>query len=356
MVDSLASLVAIESPTADLAGCVACADAVGALASDVLGAVPEKIDVDGRPFLRWTFGTPRVTVVGHLDTVWPLGTTARWPFSIDGDVATGPGAFDMKAGIVQGFFGLATLDDLDGLVIVINADEETGSRTSRALIEESAAGTSAALILEPSAGGALKIARKGVSMYDIEVVGRASHAGLEPEKGVNATVELAHQVLNLLELARPSAGTSVTPTVATSGTTDNTVPASAWVHVDVRAFSVEEQTRIDDEIRALRQAVPGSDVRVHGGPNRPPLPESSSAKLFERASRHADALGLPPLKGVAVGGGSDGNFTAGIGIPTLDGLGAVGDNAHAEGEHLSLDAMPERAALFTELVADLLSS
>lgn len=209
-------------------------------------------------------------------------------------------------------------------------------------------------MLEPSAGGALKTARKGVSTYRVEVQGRAAHAGLEPEKGANALIELAHQVLHLEALARPEMGTTVTPTVAGAGTTTNTVPAVAYVDVDVRVASGAEQQRVDQAMHALSATVAGTAVVVSGGPNRPPLPAFSSAALAARAVGLAAELGLGPLATCEVGGGSDGNFTAALGVPTLDGLGAVGDGAHARGEHVLVSAMPERAALVAALLEDLL--
>ena len=210
-------------------------------------------------------------------------------------------------------------------------------------------------MLEPSVDGALKTARKGVSNYEVDIHGRAAHAGLEPERGANATVELAHQVLAITELGRPDAGTTVTPTVATSGSASNTVPAHASMLVDVRATTVAEQRRVDDEIRALRPVVPETSIDVRGEPNRPPFQEDTARELLARARRVADDLGLGPLEGRPVGGGSDGNFTAGLGIPTLDGLGALGDHAHGEGEYVVIPAMAERAALLTGLVEGLLS-
>ena len=355
-VELLAALVAAESPS-DAPGAVAdCARIVADAAADLIGEKPETLEVDGRTHLRWRFGSgpTRVVLVGHLDTVWPLGTTTRWPFSVSDGLATGPGAFDMKAGVVQLLHTLARLDDLDGVAVLLTGDEEIGSPSSRALIEETAAGARAALVLEPSAGDALKTARKGVSNYEVSVQGRAAHAGLEPEKGANATVEMAYAVLALHALAQPKLGTTVTPTVLRSGTATNVVPAEAVLQVDVRAATPEEQARVDIAVRRLIAAVPGTTIEVSGGPNRPPLPATSSAGLFARAQRIADQLGQAPLRGVEVGGGSDGNFTAAVGVPTLDGLGAVGDGAHAEGEHVVLAAMPDRVALVAGLVTDLL--
>ncbi|HVE98137.1 MAG TPA: M20 family metallopeptidase, partial [Mycobacteriales bacterium] len=357
LLEHLEGLVSVESPSADLVATGRGVDAVDQLFGAVLGHAGERLGTGGRVHLRWSGGGPtRVLLVGHVDTVWPLGTIARWPFAVDGDVATGPGVFDMKAGLVQGLHALSLIDDLTGVAFVVTTDEETGSTSSRELIEDSARGATAALVLEPSAGGALKSARKGVSMYELVVHGRAAHAGLEPENGVNAGLELAHQLLALAPLARPELGTTVTPTVLSGGTTTNTVPARAMVAVDVRVPTPEEQRRVDEAVRALPAHLDGATLEVLGGPNRPPMPASASGALLARARSIAADLGLPALTDVTVGGGSDGNFTAGVGVPTLDGLGAVGDGAHAEGEHVVVSAMAERAALVAALVEDLLRS
>jgi len=356
MVEQLRDLVNAESPTADLEAVGACAALIEGMGTSSLGIAPERVIVDGRTHLRWRLGgSPRVLLVGHFDTVWPSGTLARWPFNIEDGKATGPGAFDMKAGIVQMFHALASLPSRDGVTCILTSDEEIGSPTSRALIEETATGAIAALVLEPSADGAFKTGRKGTSMYQLHVVGRAAHAGLEPERGANATIELAHQVLAVAALARPDLGTTVTPTVASAGTTTNTVPALATLDVDVRVATLDEQRRVDVEMRSLQPVVAGTTVTIGGGPNRPPFARSASASLLERAQRVATALGIDPPNGVEVGGASDGNFTAGIGVPTLDGMGAVGAGAHAEGEYAVLSAMPERAALLAGLISDLLA-
>lgn len=353
MTDQLADLVRAESPSSDLQLLAECAGVVAELGRSVLGVAPEPVAVDGRTHLVWRFGpSTEVVLLGHYDTVWPAGTIDRWPFSVDGaGRATGPGAFDMKAGIVQLFHALAALPSRDGVAVLLTADEELGSQTSRRVIEQVASGARAALVLEPSARGALKIARKGTSMYEIHAVGRSSHAGLEPEKGVNATVEMAHQVLAVSTLGRPDRGTTVTPTVVGAGTTTNTVPALAVVHVDVRATDPAEQERVDAAVRRLAPVVPGAELRIEGGINRPPLHSTSSAELFALAGEVAGQLGLARPEGVEVGGASDGNFTAGVGVPTLDGLGADGDGAHAEGEYVVVSSMPERAALVAGLVS-----
>ena len=354
LVDDLAELVSCESPSSDYTALARCADIVDALGARTLGDRAERVEVDGRTHLRWQFGRPRVLLLGHFDTVWPLGTLARWPFEIDGDRITGPGVFDMKAGLVQLFAALQSLDDLDGIAILATSDEEIGSTTSQQLVEETARGARAVLVLEPSADGALKVARKGVGMFRLDVTGRAAHAGLNPEQGINATVEAAHQVLAAAELARPEAGTTVTPTVVTAGTTVNTVPARASVAVDVRAESAAEMQRVATALESLTPTLPGAALKLVSQSVRFPLERKMSAELFDRARRHAESLGLGAIDGVGVGGGSDGNLTAAIGVPTLDGLGAVGGNAHAEGEWASLSAMPQRTALVGALVRELL--
>jgi glutamate carboxypeptidase len=357
MLADLEELVRCESPSRDLAAVAVSADVVARLGTERLGAEPERIVLDGRTHLRWRLGTgpARVLVLGHHDTVWPIGSYQPVWSSADG-VVRGPGCFDMKAGLVLAFTALAALDDRDGVTVLVTGDEELGSPSSRELIEKEALGCAAALVLEASAdGGALKTARKGVSLYEVAVTGRAAHAGLEPERGVNAGIELAHQVLAIAQLGDPERGTTVTPTLSAAGTASNTVPARATVAVDVRVPDAAEQDRVDAAMRALRPVLPGAQVMVTGGPNRPPLAADASATLFDRAAGLARNLGLPPLEGTAVGGASDGNFTAGVGVPTLDGLGAVGGGAHADDEHVLVDALPGRAALLAALVADLLA-
>ena len=355
VLEELEALVEVESPSADEAATERAARLVDDLLLAHLGSRGRWLADGGRGHLLWSGGGPvSVLLLGHVDTVWPTGTTARWPFRLEGGRATGPGVFDMKAGLVQGIHALAGLDDLTGVALLVTTDEEVGSPTSRALVESTARGARAALVLEPSAGGALKSARKGVSTYELVVHGRAAHAGLEPEKGANAGVELAGQLLRVLKLADPRLGTTVTPTLLSAGTTSNTVPASGRLALDVRAAVPAEQDRVDRALRSLVPAVPGTRLELLGGPNRPPLDPAAAAELVLRARRVASELGLPPLADVAVGGGSDGNLTAGVGVPTLDGLGAVGDGAHAEGEHVLVDAMPQRAALVGRLVQELL--
>nr|WP_199533204.1 M20/M25/M40 family metallo-hydrolase [Renibacterium salmoninarum] len=239
--------------------------------------------------------------------------------------------------------------------LLITADEELGSGSSRELIEYAAAECAAVLVFEASSdGGALKTGRKGTSIYQLVIEGRAAHAGLEPEKGVNATVEIAHQILAISALADPALGTTVTPTRMISGETSNTVPARAELSIDVRARSVAELKRVDRAMRALQGSLPGSLLQLHGGINRPPLEAKASAALYQLSCQVAIELGIAPTGYAEVGGASDGNFTAGLGIPTLDGLGAVGGGAHAQNEHVDLSAMPERTALAAGLIQRLL--
>jgi glutamate carboxypeptidase len=355
LIDRIAALVECESPSADVAATASCAKVLDDMVAELLGGVrAEWHEVEGRPHLRWQFGTPRILLVGHLDTVWPVGTLARWPFVVDDERATGPGAFDMKAGLVQMFAALGSLDDIDGVAVLVTSDEEIGSTTSRALIEASARDVSAALVFEPSQRGALKVARKGVAMYTVEATGRAAHAGLEPERGINATLEVARQAVAIAELSRPDLGTTVTPTVVSGGTTVNTVPAAASLAVDVRASSIAEMDRVAEVLDSLAPLTPGATVAVSAVGVRPPFESSSSADLFAHAQRCAEKLGLPPLEGVSVGGGSDGNITAALGVPTLDGLGAVGGGAHAEGEWVDVSQITSRTTLAAALIKDVL--
>jgi glutamate carboxypeptidase len=355
MVERLEALVSCESPSSDASALSRCAELLDRQASALWGVRPEWASSDGRPHLCWQFGSEtKVLVLGHLDTVWPMGTLADWPFRVDGSVATGPGCFDMKAGLVQGMYAVASLPERSGVTVLVTSDEEVGSPTSRGLIERLARTARAALVLEPSTDGALKTGRKGISRYEVEVTGRAAHAGLEPEAGANAALELAEQALAIEALADSGQGTSVTPTTMSAGTSSNTVPAAARMEVDVRVTSEAEQLRVDAAMRALTPRRSGTGIRLLGGPNRPPLPEAASRDLLAHARRCCDRLGLPLVEGVTVGGASDGNITAALGVPTLDGLGAVGHGAHAAGESVVLDDMPDRAALLAVLVADLL--
>ena len=369
MLRDIERVITRETPSSDHAAVAAGAADFAALLTERLGefgAAPELIEIDGVKHVRMRFGTeqPQVVLVNHQDTVWPHGTLDRLPFSTDNGKLRGPGSFDMLTGAVQSIYAALLLAQaaqaegadpaaaLAGLSILVTGDEEVGSVTSSALIRQEAAQARAAFVMEASHHGALKIERKGTSMYTVVVHGKAAHAGLEPEKGINAGLELAYQLQQVADFGDAEAGTTVTPTLLSGGTTTNTVPAQAQFDVDVRARTVAEQERVDALMNGLSPQLEGARIEVRGGINRPPLERATAQGLFDRAVELGAALGLEPIKGVAVGGGSDGNFTAGDGIPTLDGLGAVGDGAHAEHEHALIDYIPQRTALLAALISD----
>jgi glutamate carboxypeptidase len=306
------------------------------------------------PHVHWSGGAaPRVLILGHHDTVFPLGTLAGRPFLVDAGRATGPGVFDMKAGIVQAIHAVAALGpELAAHVeMLFTSDEEVGAGSSRQLLEERALACGNVLVLEPSAdGGAVKTARKGGGTFEIVIRGRAAHAGLEPENGRNALIEAAHQVLVISALGAPELGTTVTPTVAHAGTADNVVPAEARIRVDVRVMQVAEGPRVEDALRALTPVTADITIEVLGRVGRPPMPTEASATLYPLAEEVQPGIG-----GVAVGGSSDGNFTAALGIPTLDGLGAVGGGAHADHEWIDVTAMPARVALLVGILRGILT-
>ncbi|MCU1391851.1 MAG: hypothetical protein JWM34_279 [Ilumatobacteraceae bacterium] len=355
MLDDLATLVNVESPSRDLEALAASAAAVAGVIEARLGSAPAIVESSMGPIVHWSGGgTPRVLLLGHHDTVFPLGSLAQRPFTVADGRATGPGVFDMKAGIVQAVHAVAALADHAGVELLFSADEEVGSTASRALIEERALACGAVLVLEPSFdGGALKIARKGLGTFEVFIHGRASHAGLEPEKGVNALVEAAHQVLTINTFGDPSIGTTVTPTVAKVGTAENVVPALAQLTVDVRVEAEGEKERVETAMALLSPHDAQTRIEITGGINRPPMPASASEWLFPLAVAIGSELGLPEVTGVAVGGGSDGNFTAARGVATLDGLGAVGGGAHADHEYVEIDTIPDRVRLLTGLIDEI---
>lgn len=296
-------------------------------------------------------------VLGHLDTVYPLGTIGRTPFRVAKGRAWGPGTFDMKGGIVQ---ALAALDVLRAvgvkpqkrLVFLWTTDEEIGSETGRPWIEKEARKSDAVLVLEPSFGpdGRLKTQRKGVGGCEIVVKGRSAHAGIDPEKGVNAVHELALQIPRLMRMNDPKRGITVQATVVSGGTVSNVVPEEARAEVDIRFSRKADVKPLERALRSLRPTLPGARVEVRGGLNRPPLERTAAGeKLFHLAQKLMREGGLP-LGEASTGGGSDGNFTAALGVPTLDGLGAVGDGAHSPREHVIIHALPERTALIAALL------
>jgi glutamate carboxypeptidase len=357
MIDRLGELVSHESPPGSLDLLNACADLLARWGQDVLGRPPERVLRDGLPHLLWAVPDQRVLLLGHYDTVWPAGTLEQWPFTVTGQIATGPGVADMKAGIVQMFAALSLLPDTSRVGLLLTCDEESGSVTSRPLIEQEARRSGAVLVCEPSTPeGELKIARKGGSVYKLTVRGRAAHAGVEPHMGVNATIEVAHQILALRTLASAPEGTSVTPTLLAAGTTTNTVPETATLSVDVRAWTGTELDRVDGMIHRLTTHLPGARLEVGGGINRYPLTPDMSLPLLEIAQEAAKEIGLPAPGGADAAGASDGNFTAALGVPTLDGLGGVGGGSHARSEYVDVGMMPDRAALLCALVERLVAA
>lgn len=350
MLTDLGRLVTTESPSTEKAALHSCADVLAEIGERLLGTPPRRSEAGGKPVLWFGARSAPVLLLGHLDTVHPVGTLARFPYRISDGRAHGPGVLDMKVGLVQGLHALASAVRAGQAALLVTADEELGSPESRPVIEAAARAARAAFVLEPSAGGKLKTARKGVSRYELELTGRAAHAGLNPGQGANACLGLAHAALITADLADDEAGTTVTPTTATAGSSANTVPDAARLALDVRAATEAEQQRVDRALRALAEPLAGVRLGVHGGVNRPPMDSSAGRELFECARDIAVELGIGPLGSQHVGGGSDGNFTAALGVPTLDGLGAVGAGAHTEREWADVAAIPDRTALLAALL------
>lgn len=360
MVQTLAELVALESPSNEREAVNKVADFL-AHAFCALGARVERLSQPAfGDHLRvsWGSGERQLLLLGHMDTVWPLGEVQRRPFQVSGEVATGPGVFDMKGGLVIGLYAVAALRDLGlvparRLVFLLNSDEEVGSLSSRPLIEQEARRSDAVLVLEPSRAGALVVWRKGVGRFEMEVQGLASHAGAAHERGVSAVEELAHQILRLEAMTDYGRGTTVNVGVVEGGSKVNVRPASAWAAIDLRVTTAAEGQRLTEAILGLKPVNSKATLVVSGGLNRPPWEASPQGQaLFDRVRRVGQALGLD-LQPTGTGGGSDGNFTAALGIPTLDGLGVVGEDAHALTEWADLTSLPQRAALLAELLLDL---
>jgi glutamate carboxypeptidase len=298
----------------------------------------------------------QLLIVGHLDTVWPLGTLALRPLRIDGDRAYGPGIFDMKAGITLATFAMLALKEFGRktnrpITFLMTCDEETGSHFSRPLIEEEAARSEAALVLEPPVpGGIIKTGRKGVGEFELIVRGRSAHAGNDIRKGISAINELANQILAINKLADFERGTTLNVGVVHGGVLSNVVAAEARASIDMRYQILEEGKRIEDAMAELRPVLAGAQLEVKGGINRPPLVRTEKiASLFAHARELATEIDYD-LREASVGGGSDGNFIAAMGVPVLDGLGVDGEGAHAEHEHIILSDIPRRATLLTRLI------
>jgi glutamate carboxypeptidase len=352
MLAALEALVRCESPTEDLAACNSVVRLASDIATRVLGIPAQIKEIEGRPVFWWGAEQPDVLILAHLDTVWPHGSyQPLW--EVKGDVLRGPGTFDMKAGFIQALYALKGVEG--SVALVATTDEETGSHSSKTLIKDLSAKAKAVLVLEASLDGKVKTGRKGTAMYQIKVHGLAAHAGLEPEKGVNATTEIAHAILALAALENTEHGTTVVPTLLQSGNTTNTVPDLAVLDIDARSFSQDELERVDTAIKNFKAVNPKARVEITGGLNRPPLQPTSTKWLYERAEKVAAAIGMKPLGSAEVGGASDGNFAAAAGAQVLDGLGAVGGGAHAPNEWVSISSMQERSDFLHAFIKDLLA-
>jgi glutamate carboxypeptidase len=348
--EAIEALVRCESPTEDLLACNEVMGLAAQIAQQVLGTPSEIRQIGGRPVFWWGAARPEILLLGHLDTVWPKGSfEPLW--EVKGDVARGPGIFDMKAGFVQALFALRGI--AGSVALVATSDEESGSATSKEFIKDIATNARAVLVLEAALGEKVKVGRKGTAMYQVIVHGRASHAGLDPEKGVNATTEIAHVVLELAKLENREHGTTVVPTVLRSGNTSNTVPDYASLDIDVRSYSQADLIRVDESIRSMNTTNADATIEISGGLNRPPLEPTSTQYLFERAKKVAKKLGME-LDSASVGGASDGNFAAAAGAQVLDGLGAVGEGAHALNEQIIISAVNKRINFLHHLIGDLL--
>lgn len=359
----LEAAVKIESPTSSKPHVDRMARFVAARLRELGGEVrllPHPTAGSGVVAEFWSSLKPAkpLLILGHLDTVWDVGTLARMPFRVRAGRAYGPGIFDMKSGIVCGLWAVRALrasriTPSRPVRFFLNSDEETSSLALRKVLLAEARRARAVLVLEPAAaGGALKTSRKGVGEFRVTVHGRSAHAGINPAAGVNAISELARQIVRIESFARPGRGLTLTPGIIEGGTRVNVVPERASVRIDVRVARAGDGFEIEKKMRALKPFHPEARLRVEGGVNRPPLERAMSRDLFRQAKRLASEMGMA-LDEASTGGGSDGNFTAALGIPTLDGLGGVGDGAHARHEHIIVGELPRRAALLAALMATL---
>jgi glutamate carboxypeptidase len=360
IVSTIRELVEIESPSNNKAAVDRVAEAVAQKFSKLGGEVRIHQAKNFGNHLQVNFAgksTKPVLLLGHYDTVYPLGTLATMPCRANDDKLTGPGVLDMKSGIALMLHTLAALQQWHAglprpVSVLLVSDEEVGSDSSRAITESLAKKAAAVLVLEPSYGpqGAVKTARKGVGEYVVKVTGKASHAGLDFQKGVNAILELARQIEKVSSFTEVKRGLTINVGVVSGGSRTNVVPAEAAAQVDVRIARMKDAAGIDKKMRRLHPFNRKCKIEVTGGINRPPMERTAGvAALYEQAKAIAHDLGWK-LGEAAVGGGSDGNFTAGLGIPTLDGLGAVGDGAHASHEHILISELPRRAALLAALI------
>lgn len=361
------ALVESESPSGDEAGSKAVVSLLSAAARAINSVTAiERIPAEnyGEHLRVRAFGNGRnssktILILGHTDTVHPYGSLQKRPWRVEGGCAYGPGVFDMKANCALAIEAIRACTSLDlppqsPVVLLLTCDEETGSQSGRGIVEAEARRARAVLVLEPPAGGGrVKTARKGTGMFTVEARGRAAHAGLEPEKGASAILEIGRQIERLHAMNNPATGISVNVGVVEGGTLSNVVAAEARAEVDLRFSTIEEGARIESEILRLRPVDDRVRLVVRGGINRPPLERTDGVvALYEHARRIAATLDYE-LGEAQVGGASDGNFAAAIGAPVLDGLGIDGDGAHAMHEHVLIDDIPRRGALLSGLIATL---
>jgi len=361
LLETIEALVSLESPTTDKAAVDQCGRALAARLEAIGGRVSRLSRADRGDHLLAEFGcgTSQVLLLGHFDTVWPVGQLERMPLVRSNGRLHGPGVFDMKAGISIGMLATRALLETGvflsrRVVMLWTTDEEVGSATSRAAIEDEARRSDAVLVLEPSLpGGAVKTARKGCGEYELRVRGVAAHAGIDPSKGASAIHELARQIVLVQKLQDLDRGVSVNVGTISGGTRTNVVAEEARAVVDVRARTKADAAQVDAAFRALKAVDDRTAVFVTGGLDRPPLERTAQvARLYQQATEVARELGQTLGEG-STGGGSDGNFTAALGVATLDGLGAIGDGAHALHEHVEIESLVDRAALVAGLIARL---
>jgi glutamate carboxypeptidase len=357
MIQNIEKFVRADSPSTSKELVDRCGEVIAKVFEETLQIVPEIIQQDQvGNHLKFTYGEgeDQILIVGHIDTVWNPGDLE---YRVEDNRIYGPGIFDMKGGIIQAIWAVKALRDLNvpinkKIVFLCNADEELGSPTSRPYIEDEARKSKYVFVVEPSVSknGSLKTARKGIGVFHLRVKGAASHAGNHHDQGVSAIAELARQILFLEGLTNYESGTTVNVGVISGGSVVNVVPEEASAQIDIRMSTLSEYKRIEDIILGLQPINPKTTLTVTGGMTRPPMERTADTEyLFNRAQKIARDLGFE-LREESVGGGSDGNFTAALGIPTLDGLGCVGDGPHAVYEHIVADALPERTALLAELI------
>jgi glutamate carboxypeptidase len=361
LLETIESLVRLESPTDDKAAVDRCGSAIAARLAAIGGRVSTLTRTDRGDHLLAEFGcgSSQILLLGHFDTVWPVRQIERMPVETRDGRLHGPGVFDMKTGIALGMLATRAILETGAaqskrIVMLWTTDEEVGSQTSRAAIEDEARRSDAVLVLEPSLpGGMLKTSRKGVGTYEVVVRGVAAHAGVDPEKGASAVQELAHQILRINALQNLPRGTSINVTQVRGGTRTNVIPEEARAVVDVRATTSAGMDEVSSAFASLQPVDRRTSLDVSGGFDRPPLERTGAVeRLYLQARAIAREIGHELTEG-STGGGSDGNFTGALGVPTLDGLGAIGDGAHALHEHVEVDALPDRAALIAGLLTSI---